>query len=194
MSSGCSREFPHAQPALGYGLTETNAVGCSNFWSNYAAKPASTGRAQKPFVEAGDPGRRRRASADRRARRDRDSLRRQHQVLLAAIPKRPTRCSPPTAMSGPATSAISTRTAICSSSTARRTSSSAAARISPRPRSRRPAMPAPASPKRRVRSARRAARRSAGRGHPSRERRRSARTSFARSSRRAWPRSRCRRD
>ncbi len=44
-------EFPNAQPALGYGLTETNAVGCSNFWSNYAAKPSSTGRAQPPFVE-----------------------------------------------------------------------------------------------------------------------------------------------
>ena len=46
-----SKEFPKAQPALGYGLTETNAVGCSNFWGNYAAKPDSTGRAQKPFVE-----------------------------------------------------------------------------------------------------------------------------------------------
>jgi len=45
------KEFPHAQPALGYGLTETNAVGCSNFWGSYAAKPASTGRAQKPYVE-----------------------------------------------------------------------------------------------------------------------------------------------
>jgi acyl-CoA synthetase (AMP-forming)/AMP-acid ligase II len=44
-------EFPDAQPALGYGLTETNATGCSNFWSSYAAKPASTGRAQKPIVE-----------------------------------------------------------------------------------------------------------------------------------------------
>ncbi len=43
--------FKGAQPALGYGLTETNAVGCSNFWGNYAAKPASTGRAQAPFVE-----------------------------------------------------------------------------------------------------------------------------------------------
>jgi len=43
--------FPAAQPALGYGLTETNAVGCGNFWDNYAAKPASTGRAQAPFVE-----------------------------------------------------------------------------------------------------------------------------------------------
>ncbi len=43
--------FPGAQPALGYGLTETNAVGCSTFWGNYSAKPASTGRAQHPFVE-----------------------------------------------------------------------------------------------------------------------------------------------
>jgi acyl-CoA synthetase (AMP-forming)/AMP-acid ligase II len=43
--------FPNSQPALGYGLTETNAVGCGNFWGNYAAKPASTGRAQLPFVE-----------------------------------------------------------------------------------------------------------------------------------------------
>ncbi len=45
------QEFPEAQPALGYGLTETNATGCSNFWGSYAAKPSSTGRPQKPFVE-----------------------------------------------------------------------------------------------------------------------------------------------
>jgi acyl-CoA synthetase (AMP-forming)/AMP-acid ligase II len=45
------KEFPKAQPALGYGLTETNAVGCSNFWGNYSAKPDSTGRAQAPFVD-----------------------------------------------------------------------------------------------------------------------------------------------
>jgi long-chain acyl-CoA synthetase len=45
-------EFPGAKPALGYGLTETNAAGFSNFWGNYAAKPASTGRAQVPFIEA----------------------------------------------------------------------------------------------------------------------------------------------
>ena len=44
-------EFPNAQPALGYGLTETNAAGCANYWGNYAAKPASTGRAQKPYIE-----------------------------------------------------------------------------------------------------------------------------------------------
>jgi acyl-CoA synthetase (AMP-forming)/AMP-acid ligase II len=42
--------FPAAQPALGYGLTETNAVGALNFWSNYAAKPGSTGRAA-PMVD-----------------------------------------------------------------------------------------------------------------------------------------------
>jgi len=44
-------EFPLAKPALGYGLTETNAVGCHNFWGNYADKPGSTGRAHKPYVE-----------------------------------------------------------------------------------------------------------------------------------------------
>jgi acyl-CoA synthetase (AMP-forming)/AMP-acid ligase II len=43
--------FKGAQPALGYGLTETNAVGCGNFWQNYADKPASTGRPHKPMVE-----------------------------------------------------------------------------------------------------------------------------------------------
>jgi acyl-CoA synthetase (AMP-forming)/AMP-acid ligase II len=51
------QSFRGAQPALGYGLTETNAVGCSNFWGNYAAKPASTGRAQQPFVELAILGR-----------------------------------------------------------------------------------------------------------------------------------------
>ena len=44
-------EFPGAKPALGYGLTETNAVGAMNFWENYAAKPGSTGRAARPYVE-----------------------------------------------------------------------------------------------------------------------------------------------
>ena len=43
--------FPEAQPALGYGLTETNAVGCINFWGSYAAKPESTGRPARPFVD-----------------------------------------------------------------------------------------------------------------------------------------------
>ena len=44
------REMPGAQPGLGYGLTETNATGCTNFWTNYADKPGSTGRAQ-PLVQ-----------------------------------------------------------------------------------------------------------------------------------------------
>jgi acyl-CoA synthetase (AMP-forming)/AMP-acid ligase II len=43
--------FTGAQPALGYGLTETNAIGCGNFWSNYHDKPASTGRPHRPIVE-----------------------------------------------------------------------------------------------------------------------------------------------
>ncbi|MDB5713502.1 MAG: AMP-dependent synthetase [Sphingomonadales bacterium] len=40
-----------APPALGYGLTETNAVGCSSFSTNYLEKPNSTGRATKPLVD-----------------------------------------------------------------------------------------------------------------------------------------------
>jgi acyl-CoA synthetase (AMP-forming)/AMP-acid ligase II len=45
--------LPHAFPLLGYGLTETNAVGCGNFNENYIAKPGSTGTASKPLVEIG---------------------------------------------------------------------------------------------------------------------------------------------
>ena len=43
--------FPKGFPLLGYGLTETNAVGCGNFNENYIAKPGSTGRASQPLVE-----------------------------------------------------------------------------------------------------------------------------------------------
>jgi acyl-CoA synthetase (AMP-forming)/AMP-acid ligase II len=43
--------FPQSFPLLGYGLTETNAVGCGNFNENYLEKPGSTGRATKPMVE-----------------------------------------------------------------------------------------------------------------------------------------------
>ncbi|WP_298335435.1 class I adenylate-forming enzyme family protein [uncultured Erythrobacter sp.] len=43
--------FPGGFPLLGYGLTETNAVGCGNFNENYIAKPGSTGRASQPMVE-----------------------------------------------------------------------------------------------------------------------------------------------
>ena len=45
--------FPKSNPAIGYGLTETNGVGASNIRDNYRAKPASTGRASAPLVEIG---------------------------------------------------------------------------------------------------------------------------------------------
>jgi long-chain acyl-CoA synthetase len=43
-------ELP-APPALGYGLTETNAVGAGSFGQNYLEKPNSTGRASAPLVD-----------------------------------------------------------------------------------------------------------------------------------------------
>jgi acyl-CoA synthetase (AMP-forming)/AMP-acid ligase II len=42
--------MPHAFPLMGYGLTETNCVGCCNINENYLAKPSSTGPAA-PLVE-----------------------------------------------------------------------------------------------------------------------------------------------
>lgn len=44
-------EMGGGRPLLGYGLTETNAVGCGNINENYLAKPASTGPASRPLVE-----------------------------------------------------------------------------------------------------------------------------------------------
>ena len=38
-------------PLLGYGLTETNGIGCGNWRDNYLAKPNSTGRASAPLVD-----------------------------------------------------------------------------------------------------------------------------------------------
>jgi acyl-CoA synthetase (AMP-forming)/AMP-acid ligase II len=38
-------------PLIGYGLTETNAVGCGNFTENYLEKPTSTGAPTKPLVD-----------------------------------------------------------------------------------------------------------------------------------------------
>lgn len=38
-------------PIIGYGLTETNGVGCSNQNENYLAHPDSTGRATPPIVD-----------------------------------------------------------------------------------------------------------------------------------------------
>tara|TARA_R110002072_G_scaffold294144_1_gene464014 strand:- start:2343 stop:4034 length:1692 start_codon:yes stop_codon:yes gene_type:complete len=43
--------FPTGFPLLGYGLTETNGVGCGNFNENYIAKPSSTGKASRPLVD-----------------------------------------------------------------------------------------------------------------------------------------------
>lgn len=45
------REMAGTHPVIGYGLTETNAVGCGNFREAYLAKPDSTGRATPPLVE-----------------------------------------------------------------------------------------------------------------------------------------------
>ncbi|MBA4353579.1 MAG: AMP-dependent synthetase, partial [Novosphingobium sp.] len=45
------KALPHAFPLLGYGLTETNGVGCGNFNENYLAKPGSTGTASRPLVD-----------------------------------------------------------------------------------------------------------------------------------------------
>jgi acyl-CoA synthetase (AMP-forming)/AMP-acid ligase II len=44
-------EMDWAFPLLGYGLTETNGVGCGNFNENYMAKPHSTGTASRPLVD-----------------------------------------------------------------------------------------------------------------------------------------------
>ncbi len=44
-------ELPGAFPVLGYGLTETNGVGCVNFNENYLEKPGSTGPASRPIVD-----------------------------------------------------------------------------------------------------------------------------------------------
>ena len=43
--------FPEGFPLLGYGLTETNAVGCGNLNENYMAKPGSTGQPSRPLVD-----------------------------------------------------------------------------------------------------------------------------------------------
>jgi long-chain acyl-CoA synthetase len=44
-------EMPNTPPVLGYGLTETNAVGCGTFSTNYSEKPNSTGPASQPLVD-----------------------------------------------------------------------------------------------------------------------------------------------
>ena len=47
----CRANLPHAFPMLGYGLTETNAVGATNMRENYLAKPDSTGPASAPLSQ-----------------------------------------------------------------------------------------------------------------------------------------------
>ncbi len=44
-------EMGEGKPLLGYGLTETNAVGCGIINENYLAKPLSTGPASRPLVD-----------------------------------------------------------------------------------------------------------------------------------------------
>ncbi|WP_332819279.1 class I adenylate-forming enzyme family protein [Sphingopyxis sp.] len=44
-------EMGEGKPLLGYGLTETNAIGCGIINENYLAKPMSTGPASKPLVD-----------------------------------------------------------------------------------------------------------------------------------------------
>jgi len=46
-----AQAFPGKNPAIGYGLTETNGVGAGNLRDNYRLKPASTGRPSAPMVE-----------------------------------------------------------------------------------------------------------------------------------------------
>lgn len=43
--------FPDVAPGQGYGLTETNAIGCTNGGYNYLLKPESTGRPNSPLIE-----------------------------------------------------------------------------------------------------------------------------------------------
>ncbi|KQU47454.1 AMP-dependent synthetase [Sphingomonas sp. Leaf339] len=44
-------EMGGSAPLIGYGLTETNAVGSGNWRTNYLAKPDSAGRPSRPLVE-----------------------------------------------------------------------------------------------------------------------------------------------
>ena len=46
-----AEEMGGGAPLIGYGLTETNGVGCGNWRGNYLAKPNSTGRPSPPLVD-----------------------------------------------------------------------------------------------------------------------------------------------
>jgi long-chain acyl-CoA synthetase len=45
------KEMSWSYPLIGYGLTETNGVGCGNFTENYLAKPTSAGVATRPLAD-----------------------------------------------------------------------------------------------------------------------------------------------
>ena len=46
-----AERFPGAMPSVGYGLTETNAVGCISGQQDYIDRPGSVGRPTAPLVE-----------------------------------------------------------------------------------------------------------------------------------------------
>ena len=46
-----AEEMGGGAPLIGYGLTETNAIGTGNWRSNYIAKPSSAGRPSPPLVD-----------------------------------------------------------------------------------------------------------------------------------------------
>jgi acyl-CoA synthetase (AMP-forming)/AMP-acid ligase II len=46
-----AERFPGAMPSVGYGLTETNAVGCISGQEDYIDRPGSVGRPTAPLVE-----------------------------------------------------------------------------------------------------------------------------------------------
>jgi acyl-CoA synthetase (AMP-forming)/AMP-acid ligase II len=127
-------ELPNAFPLLGYGLTET--------WPS-PARPARPQSLWSRSASSTMP-----APAFRLARLAKwRSVRSATSWAIGTTPRRPRRQSCPTASSALATWATLMRMAICSSSTARRTSSSAAVRTSAASRWSRQSTPTPRSPK-----------------------------------------------
>ena len=112
--------FGNALPNIGWGMTETNAIGAGNSGEDYLRKPASSGRCSQVLqLKVVDDSRRRAARPASAA-----------SCWCAALPSstatgsgpRPTRRPSPTATgSAPATWPSSTTRASCSSSTASRT-------------------------------------------------------------------------
>ena len=112
--------FGNALPNIGWGMTETNAIGAGNSGEDYLRKPASSGRCSqvlqlKVVDEAG-------ADAARGpARRAAGARHLDLQRLLEAARGQRRRPSPTATGSAPATWPSSTTRASCSSSTASRT-------------------------------------------------------------------------